>query len=136
MSSLETLTLEDTEDITYNFTKAKVLKVYDGDTVTIGAKYDGGWKRFSVRIYGIDCAEIRGGTAETKEQAQKAKKFVADKVLGKVVDIDVLNNKLVDGKKLVEKYGRLLARISIDGEDLSEALCSTGLARQYFGGTK
>ena len=136
MDKIENLTLDDTEDITYNFTQAKVLKVYDGDTVTIGAWYDNGWKRFSVRIYGIDCAEIRGGTEETKKLAQEAKEYVKSLLLNKVIDIEVLNNKMVNNKKLVEKYGRLLARISINGNDIADSLCQANLARPYFGGTK
>ena len=137
MDKLETLTLDDTEDITYNFTSAKVLKVYDGDTVTIGAWYDNGWKRFSVRVYGVDCAEIRGGTVDTKAQAQKAKEYVTNLLLNKVVGIEVLNNKIYHGAKLVEKYGRLLANITTpSGEDLGKLLCDAGLAKPYFGGTK
>ena len=137
MDKLENLTLDDTEDITYNFTNAKVLKVYDGDTITIGAWYDNGWKRFSVRVYGVDCAEIRGGTVDTKEQAQKAKKFVTELILNKVVGIEVLNNKVYHGSKLVEKYGRLLANITTpNGDDLGKLLCDAGLAKPYFGGTK
>jgi endonuclease YncB( thermonuclease family) len=136
MDKIENLTLDDTEDIIYNFTQAKVLKVYDGDTVTIGAWYDNGWKRFSVRIYGIDCAEIRGGTEETKKLAQEAKEYVKSLLLNKVIDIEVLNNKMVNNKKLVEKYGRLLARISINGNDIADSLCQANLARPYFGGTK
>ena len=134
---LENITLDDTSDITYDFKQAKVLKVYDGDTITIGAWYDGGWKKFSVRVYGVDCAEMRGGTVETKEHAVKAKKYVTDLLLNKVIGIEVLNNKMYHGKKLVEKYGRLLANIiTPNGDDLGKLLCDAGLARPYFGGTK
>ena len=45
---------------------AKVIKVYDGDTITVASRLpftderkDIIW-RFSVRLNGIDCPEIRG----------------------------------------------------------------------------
>jgi hypothetical protein len=134
---LQSLTLDDVEDLTYDFTKAKVLKVYDGDTITIGAYYDGGYKKFQVRLYGVDCAEIRGGTQESKDEAKKAKEYVSNLVLNKVVTIDVMNNKIYDGKIVREKFGRLLARITTpNGEDLSDLLVSQGLAKKYFGGKK
>jgi endonuclease YncB( thermonuclease family) len=137
LKELEKCNLKNTEPITYNFTKAKVLKVYDGDSITIAAYYDKGYKKFNVRIFGIDCDEMRGGTEQSRESAQRAKAFVERAVLGKIVDIEVLNNKFINDKKIVEKYGRLLAKIKMpDGQDLAEALFIAGLARKYYGGKK
>jgi endonuclease YncB( thermonuclease family) len=136
MIQLQSCTDETVEEVIYRFTKAKVLKVYDGDSCTIAAHYGGQICKFNVRIFGIDCDEMKGGTEKTKHNARLAKKFVEKMILGKIVDINVLNNKIVDGKKLKEKFGRLLATISIDGHDLANALLEAGLARKYYGGKK
>lgn len=134
---LEALTYSTTEEITYNFNIAKVLKVYDGDSLTIGAYYDSGFHRFNVRIFGIDCDELRGGNSITRENALRAKKYVEKLVLNKIVKIEVLNNKILDGKKLREKFGRLLAKITTpEGNDLGDELFIAGLARRYYGGRK
>ncbi len=136
-AQLESLTYVTTDEVTYNFTEAKVLKVYDGDSLTIGAYYDGGFKKFNVRIFGIDCDEMKGGNATTRENAFRAKKFVERMVLNKVIKIEVLNNKILDGKKLREKFGRLLAKINTpEGHDLGDELFIAGLARRYYGGKK
>ncbi len=46
-------------------TEGEVISVYDGDTITIVSKlpYDASpLYRFSIRLAGIDCAEIKGKT--------------------------------------------------------------------------
>jgi endonuclease YncB( thermonuclease family) len=134
---LEAATYSTADDLVYNFSEAKVVKVYDGDSLTIAAYYDNGIKKFNVRIYGIDCDEIKGGTPETRENAIRAKKYVEKLVLNKIVKVTVLNNRVVDGKKLREKYGRLLASIiTPEGIDLADELHIMGLARRYYGESK
>ena len=127
---------KETPQMMYNFTKAKVIKVYDGDTFWVAAWVDSGIYRFSVRLYGIDCPEMRGGTEKTKEEAKKSKQYVVERILDKIVDIHVLNHRVIDGKKIEEKYGRLLAHVSIDGSDLCEEMLKLGLGKPYFGGKK
>ena len=39
-------------------------------------------------------------------------------------------------EKIVEKYGRLLAKIRINDKDIASELLNCGLARPYDGGTK
>ncbi len=135
-SQLELATYETTEQPDYRFTKAKVIKVYDGDTFWIAAWYNNEITRFCVRLYGIDCPEIRGGTEETKRAAQESKQFIIDHLYGRTVDIEVLNNRKVGGKKITEKYGRLLAKIRYDGKDLAEEMIRLSLGKPYFGGHK
>jgi endonuclease YncB( thermonuclease family) len=134
---LSEITYEDTKEPTYDFTEAKVIKVYDGDTLTIGVYHINGFKRFNVRLYGVDCDEMRGGTEQTRAHALKAKIFVQEQVLGKVVKIHVLNNKIYEGKMIKEKYGRLIAVIYTPrGDNLADMLLAAGLARKYYGGSK
>jgi micrococcal nuclease len=130
---LEAVSLNTVSEITYEFTEAKVIKVYDGDTMTIAAWYDGGFKKFSVRLYGVDCPEMRG---LDKEKALDAREFVSDLCLDKIIRIEVLNNKKYNGKKLNEKFGRLLAKVWIDGQNLATLLYENGHAVKYYGGKK
>ena len=137
LKQLEEVTLDTADELVYRFTKAKVLKVYDGDTITIAAHCNGQIVKFSVRIYGIDCDEMKGGTEQTKHNARLAKQLVESKILNKIVDIEVLNGKSLDGKHVIrEKFGRLLANIKIDGQDVANMLLEAGLARKYDGGRK
>lgn len=136
LERLNNCTIDNTKLVTYDFTKAKVLKVYDGDTFTVAGYYNGDFCKFSVRLYGVNCEEIKGGSEETKKKAQEAKKFVEDMILHKIIDIDILNNKIVDNKRLNEKYGRLLCNVKINNNDLAIALLNAGLAKPYFGGHK
>ncbi len=131
--SLESVNIKTVDEITYDFTEAKVLKVYDGDTITIAAWFANGFKKFNVRVYGVDCAEMRGAE---KEKAIKARDFVSDLILNKIITIEVLNGKKLNGKKMTEKFGRLLANVWIDGQNLAQLLYDNGHAVKYYGGTK
>ena len=83
----------------------KVIKVYDGDTITIAAKlpYDlSPVYRFSVRLAGIDSPEMRGGGEKETALATISRDALHGLIFGKIIELR--NN----GK---EKYGRLLADV-------------------------
>jgi len=107
-----------------------VIKVYDGDTITIASKLpypDSPLYQFSVRLNGIDCPEIKGKDKYEKECAQLAKQEMTDLLLNKVV---ILKN--VE----TEKYGRILADVYIGDLHLNKHLLIKRLAVAYDGGTK
>lgn len=116
-------------------TAGKVVKVYDGDTITIATRMPGSdtMYRFSVRLAGIDCPEIRSHSASEKTVAQLAKQFVTEQVMGEIVSLKNVE---------MEKYGRLLAQVwyyepfTLEGLCLNEELCKQRLAVPYNGGTK
>ena len=58
-----------------NFNKVTLSSVYDGDTfkVYLSCRYPIFCKAIPVRVRGVDCPEIRGGTEETKAAAKAAK---------------------------------------------------------------
>ena len=139
-------TWSDTKPFIPPITQGYVIKVYDGDTITIATKlpYDESpLYRFSVRLNGIDCPEIKGKNALEKQVAHYAKMYVSDKVLHKTIYLDNVKT---------EKYGRVLADVYINpilqaagprqgqeqrqNESLSQMLLRNGLAVQYDGGTK
>lgn len=119
-----------------NITEAKVIKVYDGDTVTIGICNNNKLEKHSMRLYGIDTAEIKGGNETTKELAKAAKKVVSDLILDKVVKVKILNGTKYNGKLVVEKYGRLIGFIYIDNKSIADILLELDLAKKYDGGKK
>lgn len=107
-----------------------VIKVYDGDTITIVSKlpYDSSpLYKFSVRINNIDCPEIKGSNDNEKKCAKIAKQRVSDLILNRRVELRNVGS---------EKYGRVLADVLIDGQDIGTMLINERLALGYNGGTK
>ena len=107
-----------------------VVKVYDGDTITIASKLPylhSPLYRFSVRINGIDCPEIRTSDPNEKKCAQMAKEFLQNLLINKSVIL-----KEVD----TDKYGRLLADVYIDDKNVSDLMIENNFAVKYDGGTK
>lgn len=103
--------------------KAKVISVYDGDTIT--AMVDLGFYHFQqmkFRLYGIDTPELRG---EDREKGLVVRDIVREMILDKEVIINSYKDKQ-------EKYGRYLANIVIDGLDLNQWLVQNGHAKPYM----
>jgi micrococcal nuclease len=108
-------------------TEGRVVKVYDGDTITIVAKLpykDSEHYRFSVRLLGIDTAEMKG---PEKDRATKARDALSARILNQTVQLrDVAT----------EKYGRLLANVYLGGECMNKWMLEQGHAIPYDGGNK
>ena len=109
--------------------RGRVIKVYDGDTITIATYVHGlpDLYRFSVRLNGIDCPEMRTKNESEKAVAKLAKQRLSDVILGKDVELH--------GVRL-EKYGRILAEVWINGVSMNDMLVMERLAVAYDGGTK
>jgi endonuclease YncB( thermonuclease family) len=110
----------------------KILRVIDGDTIKIEAKWlpDPLPKQISVRLNNIDTPE-KGHRAECQSEQElsaKATEFTKAKVKeSKKQEVIIYK---------FEKYGRLLADIVLDDKNLSKMLIDSKLARPYYGGTK
>jgi endonuclease YncB( thermonuclease family) len=129
-SYLQHIVYHDTIPYIPPITCGKVVKVYDGDTITIATKlpYDGSpIYRFSVRINGIDCPEMNTQDHNEHVCANIAKQKVCDMIFNKIIHLK--NVKL-------EKYGRILADVYLDDISVGEMLCKSNLAVKYDGGTK
>ena len=103
---------------------------YDGDTITVNLPglpplFGEG---VSVRLIGIDTAEMRGHGPCEKEKAIQARDFVKQTLL-RAKRIDLMHPQR-------DKYFRILADVQVDGKSLSQALIASGLAVAYDGGTK
>jgi endonuclease YncB( thermonuclease family) len=107
-----------------------VIKVYDGDTITIASKLpflDSPIYRFSVRLLGIDCPEIKGKDDNECQCAQLAKKELTDMIMNKVVRLENIQT---------EKYGRLLADVYLDNLHINKHMIDKRLAVCYDGTKK
>ena len=119
----------DTEELSFEnqVITGKVVSVYDGDTVKCVFPLNNKFYKWNCRINGIDTPEIRTRSKLEKEMGFKARDFLREKILKKMVEIHC-------GE--FDKYGRLLVNIKLDNEDMSELLISEGLAFKYDGGTR
>ena len=107
-----------------------VVKVYDGDTITIASKLpykESPLYRFQVRLNGIDCPEIKGQNEYEKKVAQMAKLEITNLIMNKRVTLKNVGT---------EKYGRILADVYVGDIHLNNLLLDKRLAVKYDGGTK
>ena len=109
----------------------KVIKVYDGDTITIASRVPGLNKspiyKFSVRLNGIDTPEMKGKNEEEKEIAVKARDALSERIMGKEIRLENVQT---------EKYGRLLCEVYLGNDHLNKWMIDERYALKYDGGTK
>ena len=130
--------------------QAKVMSVYDGDSVTIATLVDNVPYLFKCRITGIDTPELKPSRSiENREKhveaGFRARNRVAQLVTNCAVELDDMNRKLdtESNTRLVDvtcgefdKYGRLLIDITHEATTVSRVLIDEGIAKSYGGGTK
>uniref|UniRef100_A0A6C0DRT6 TNase-like domain-containing protein n=1 Tax=viral metagenome TaxID=1070528 RepID=A0A6C0DRT6_9ZZZZ len=120
----------DTIEFVAPITKGKVIKVYDGDTITVASRITPDLPtlyRFHIRLNGIDTPEIKGGSFHEKELAIKARDALADLIFDKTVYLK--NNK-------TEKYGRVLSDVYLGDLHVNQWMLDNKYAVKYDGGTK
>jgi endonuclease YncB( thermonuclease family) len=109
--------------------RAKVVKVYDGDTVKIVFPIRKKLFKFSCRLIGIDTPEMKSHDHNEKSYAHFVQKQLSKKILNKIVTVKC-------GK--FDKYGRLLITIYHNNSIISvnKWLIEKKYALPYDGGTK
>jgi len=116
--------------------RAKVINVYDGDTVTLAAFVAGRAYKFRCRLARIDAPEMRPCALRTHSQQDAEKRAakisrdtLSDMSLNRLVTVSAVRN---------EKWGRVLAELTVDGthKTLSDRMLGCGMAIPYNGGTK
>lgn len=122
-------TWKDTKPFIPNITSCKVIKVYDGDTITVAARLHDSFpvNRFSVRLSGIDTPEMRSKNENEKNKAILAKDFLERTILEQTVILENVST---------EKYGRLLATVYYNGMNMNEMMITNNYAVPYDGKTK
>jgi len=127
---LENISYKETDIFIPQIRFAKVIKVYDGDTITVAAKLpfdDSPIYRFSVRLRNIDSPEIKGESDKECQLAIESRDALHKLIFGKIIELR--NN----GK---EKYGRLLADIYYCDVHVNKWMVDKGYAVKYDGGKK
>ena len=109
--------------------EAKIIEVYDGDTVKAIFPLNGILYKWNCRLTDIETPEIRTKSKIEKAYGYKVRDFLKEKILNKVVTLQC-------GK--LDKYGRLLVSIYYDNESnsVNQWLINNNYAFEYNGGTK
>ncbi|MFN4355021.1 thermonuclease family protein [Parvibaculum sp.] len=97
------------------------ISVYDGDTIRLGQE--------RIRIVGLDTPEL-GHRAECEFEAlaaERAKQALIGEIARGNVELQ---------RQGTDRYGRTLARVTVDGRDVADTLIAQGLARPYGGGRR
>lgn len=91
----------------------KVVKVADGDTITVLTNEN---EQIRVRLYGIDAPE------SSQDFGSAARKVLSGAVAGKTVSVDV---------KDTDRYGRSVGVVYVGNSDVNEFMVSNGYAWAY-----
>ena len=108
-------------------TDAKVVRVYDGDTIHVVFHYFDKFYKWNCRISHVDTPELRTKDVEEKKKGYESRDKLRELILGKTVQLTCQE---------FDKYGRLLVEIETEGVKVHEWLVEQGLAKNYEGGTK
>lgn len=100
---------------------ASSLFAIDGDTIVIGKEH--------IRILNIDAPEIRHAQCEDELALGMAAKVR----MQELIISGTITLQRGDNGRMKDRYGRSLARVFVDGQDVGEELVSEGLAREWDG---
>lgn len=128
-SSKNTILYDDTVPFVPDVREGMVLKVYDGDTFTIGfyQSYSKIPYRILVRLRGVDTPEMEGVDIRKMVRARAAQRFLSSVILGKRVQLTDVS---------MEKYGRLLAVVHCDDVNVNQLMVDEHYAVVYDGKRK
>ena len=107
--------------------RAKVVHVYDGDTIHLVFEFLGQMFKWHTRIAHVDTPELKTKNQEEKKMGYEARDKLRELIDNKLVDIVCLD---------FDKYGRVLAEITYNNERVDEWLIKNGYAKSYEGKTK
>ena len=100
-----------------------MLRVLDGDTI----RFEMAGKRVTVRVSGIDAPEIgRAKCDQERERGLRAKRWAEE-----LMPVGVTVHVFPTGER--DKFGRLIAKINIQGNDYATWMMELGYAVPYNG---
>jgi endonuclease YncB( thermonuclease family) len=107
-----------------------VIKVYDGDTITLASKLpyeQSKLYRFQVRLNGLDAPEMKSDDKDEKIAARISQKMLENLILHKEVKLKNCQT---------EKYGRILADVYLGNVCINNIMIERRYAIKYDGGKK
>lgn len=130
---------------------ARVIEVYDGDTITIVMKVHETFLKFKCRLMDIDTCEIRSNNDKNKELGLKARnrliQLITDKQVDEISSKKEISSFLEDDVYIIyvhcfgyDKYGRVLVHCyknnDMNAKSFSHILVEEKLAYFYQGDKK
>jgi endonuclease YncB( thermonuclease family) len=118
-------------------TLARVVKVIDGDTITVVIPLFDSFYKYNIRILGIDAPELHSTNVILKELALKARNRLVE-LIGDGSDFETNVHLVYLECKEYDKYGRLLCDVYTREKTtlLSNVLLNEKLAYEYSGKRK
>jgi len=111
--------------------RGRVIKVYDGDSITIASRIPKLKGRiiykFNIRLNRIDTPEIKSKNNTEKEYGLRIRDYLSERIMNKMVNVNIINT---------DKYGRYLAEIYYKNENINTWLLNNHYAVEYDGGRK
>lgn len=134
-------------------TEARVVSVYDGDTLTLVIPFKNDYYKFNCRMMGIDTCEIKSKLQKNKDTAIRARNRVLQLLGVPINDIDIaltrpkIQNMLAERVYTcwikcydTEKFGRTLVDVRVapdmTSQTIAQILINEKLAYEYKGETK
>lgn len=109
------------------YIEAKIVSVYDGDSVKAIFPLNNVMYKWTCRLTGIDTPEIRTSNHTEKKYGYLVRNRLRNKILNKVVLLKC---------GTLDKYGRLLVEIVCDNCNINKWLIEHSYAFPYDGGKK
>ena len=97
-----------------------VRGVYDGDTLLMATREE---SRLKVRLYGIDAPETGKRDKPGQPYGDSSRRLLLYKVMGRRVAAEVMD---------MDRYGRTVAVIRLDGRDINREMVEGGMAWAYL----
>ena len=94
--------------------EGRVVKVYDGDTITL---LDKDMQQHRIRFYGIDAPE------KSQSFGKRSQENLASMIAGKMVNVDV---------QAEDRYGRSVGIVYLDDVDINKKQVADGYAWAYM----
>ena len=134
MEQVEPHNLDQLKACTYNNTKTfnysgktylvKILKVYDGDTVTVAfSPFGNDYFKYQVRMLGYDSPEMKSKNEKEKMWAHNIQKYASSLISDSICKMKC---------EKMDKYGRILGSLYMpDGRCVNDLLLATGVCKPY-----
>lgn len=117
---VESVSAANSNNAKYKNVTAKVNRVVDGDTIEVLIDD----KKTTIRLLLVDTPETKKPKTPVQPWGQEASDFMKKTLTGKTVTLEMQSN--------VDKYGRGLAYVYLDGKSIQEQLLLQGLARVAY----